>query len=67
MWGWCDLAGPCLFRNRSRKHSAVLALLTDVGMAVATAAEASTAAEDGGRLKGCERNQERARERERSH
>lgn len=45
----------------------ILALSTDAGMAVATAAEAPTAVEDGGKLKGCERNQKRTRYRERSH
>lgn len=39
----------------------ILALSTDAGMAVATAAEAPTAVEDGGKLKGCERNQKRTR------
>ena len=36
----------------------VLALSTDAGMAVATAASAPTAVEDGGKLRGCERNRE---------
>lgn len=39
----------------------ILALSTDAGMAVATAAEAPTAVEDDGELKGCERNQKRTR------
>lgn len=38
-WGCCDRAGSSLFRNHLRKH--ILALSTDAGMAVATAAEGS--------------------------
>lgn len=37
----------------------ILALSTDAGMVVATAAEAPTAVEDGGKLWGCERNKKK--------